>query len=543
MNPEYDVIIIGGGINGAAVASALTRQGYRILLLEGSDFAAGTTAASTKLIHGGFRYLASGDPGLVHESLQARELLLRQRPHLVQPLAFILPVYAGEQQPGAVIRAGLVLYDLLSPRKVSPWHRSFSTRELQRQEPTIQTAGLTSAFLFHDAQVLMPERLCMEYLSEARVAGADLRNYCLVDAIVVSKGVAQGVEFHDALTGRRHGAGARLVINAAGPWVDGVLALTGRALTRRIGGTKGSHLVLQLDGRGPQHAIIARAHSDGRHIFAIPWLDHHLIGTTDTYYHGDPGAARCEEWEVGYLLTEVARILPGIGVDREHVLYSYSGVRPFPHRGSGVSEGEISRRSYIINHEQEGVARLLSIVGGKLTTGARLGEATARSVRRVIGAAPRSGRPRDLPVRGPGHVSFLPAETLEHLRGRYGQRGADVAAYAAAEPPLAEPISPCHAEIGAEVAYAVEQEGARTVGDVLLRRTPVGLTHDLGRAAAPATAAIMQARLGWTDAQRDRAVQDYEAELQRRFVIFPRGRAVRPAPTGGAVEAQAQAGT
>ena len=228
MTPQYDVIIIGGGINGAAIASAVGARGYRTLVLEQGDFASGTTSASTKLIHGGLRYLETGDAALVHESLQSREQLLRERPHLVQPLGFLLPVYRGDPRPAAVIRSGLLLYDLLSPRKVTPWHRSFSTRQLQRREPSLSTDGLDAAYLYYDAQVTMPERLTLEYLAEARSSGADLRNYSAVDFIIVDRGRARGVDFHDVLTGRRSSAAARLVINAAGPWVDAVLEATGK---------------------------------------------------------------------------------------------------------------------------------------------------------------------------------------------------------------------------------------------------------------------------------------------------------------------------
>ena len=533
MNGEYDVIVIGGGINGAAIAAALTRRGYRLLLLEQRDFASGTTAASTKLIHGGLRYLEYGDARLVHESLQSRERLLRERPHLVKSLPFVLPVYDGDSRRGPYIRAGLVLYDILTPRKVSPWHRSFSRRELQRFEPAVATEGLASAYLYHDAQVEMPERLCIEYLSEARERGADVRNYSAVDFIVVRDGQAQGVDYHDVMTGERFRANGRMIINAAGPWVDAVLEATGRPMRRRLSATKGSHLVVQLGGRGPRHAILASARSDGRPIFVVPWLDHHLIGTTDTRYDGDPGAARCEDWEVDYLLREANRLLPGIGVQHSNVLYSYSGARPLPATESGVAAGAISRRAFVVDHEPEGVAHLISIVGGKLTTATRLGVSVGRAVQRAIGSPPRGGRPHALPRGQAGPIPFLPQPTVEHLQNRYGQRAADVAAYAALHPNLAEPLGPSHPDIGAQVAYAVEREGAKTVGDVLLRRTPVGLTHDLGRAAAPNVAAIMQDHFDWSDAERDQAVRDYEMELHRTVTVFDhpnRRAATAPSP-------------
>ena len=515
---NYDVIIIGGGINGAATAAAVAARGYRTLVLEQDDFASGTTSASTKLIHGGLRYLETGDARLVHESLQSRERLLRERPHLVRPMGFILPVYEGDPRPSWYIRSGLALYDLLSPRKVSPWHSSFTERELQRFEPSISTDRLKAAYLYHDAQVWSPERLTLEYLAQARASGADLRNHAAVDYIIVDGSRAKGVDFHDVLTGKRSTASGRLVINAAGPWVDAVLDATGRSLQRRIDGTRGSHLVVDLDGRGPKHAVLASAKSDGRPMFVTPWLDHHIIGTTDVRDDDDPSNVRAAGWEIDYLIAEAARILPGLGIEHRNVLYAYSGVRPLARAGDGIFEGAISRRSIVADHASEGVERLVSLVGGKLTTAADLGRTAAETVAQQIGR-PRARGIAALPEVPTSRAVFLPPETQEHLRMVYGPRAPEVAAYAASDASLGEPISSHHRDIGAQVAYAVEHEGARTVADVLLRRTAVGLTKDLGRNAAGPTAEIMARSFGWSDEVRDQAVRDYFIELHRRFVV------------------------
>ena len=525
---NYDVIIIGGGINGAATAASVAARGYRTLVLEQDDFASGTTSASTKLIHGGLRYLETGDARLVHESLQSRERLLRERPHLVRPMGFILPVYEGDPRPSWYVRSGLALYDLLSPRKVSPWHSSFSERELQRFEPSISTDGLRAAFLYHDAQVWSPERLTLEYLAQARASGADLRNHAAVDYIIVDAGRARGVDFHDVLTGRRSSASGRLVINAAGPWVDAVLDATGRSLQKRIGGTRGSHLVVDLSGRGPKHAVLASAKSDARPMFVTPWLDHHIIGTTDVRDDEDPSDVRAAAWEIDYLIAEAARVLPGLGIEHRNVLYAYSGVRPLAQAGEGVFEGAISRRSIIADHASEGVERLVSVVGGKLTTAAELGRKVAESVAQQIGR-PRARGIAALPETPTSRAVFLPPETQEHLRTVYGPRAPEVAAYAASDSALAEPVSALHRDIGAQVAYAVDHEGARTVADVLLRRTVIGLTRDLGRSAARPAAAIMAQRLGWPEAVREQAVRDYFAELHRRFVIMDASGGIPPA--------------
>ncbi len=516
---SYDVIIIGGGINGAATAASVAARGYRTLVLEQDDFASGTTSASTKLIHGGLRYLETGNARLVHESLQSRERLLRERPHLVRPMGFILPVYEGDPRPSWYIRAGLSLYDLLSPRKVSPWHSAFSARGLQRFEPSISTDRLRAAFIYHDAQVWSPERLTLEYLAEARGSGADLRNHSTVDYVIVDGGRARGVDFHDVLTGRRSTATGRLIVNAAGPWVDAVLDATGRPLQRRIGGTRGTHLVVNLDGRGPKHAVFASARSDGRPMFVTPWLDHHLIGTTDVRDDNDPSEVRAAGWEIDYLIAEAARLLPGLGIEHRNVLYAYAGVRPLARAAEGVWEGAISRRSIIVDHSAEGVERLVSVVGGKLTTAWELGRKVAEAVAQRIGR-PRARGIAALPSTATSRAAFLSPETQEHLRMVYGPREPEVAAYAASDLALSAPLSSQHRDIGAQVAYAVEHEGARTVADVLLRRTVVGLTQDLGREAAAPTAAIMAKRLGWSAEVRDQAVRDYFAELHRRFVIL-----------------------
>ena len=519
--PEYDVIIIGGGINGAAIAAEVAARGYRALVLEQGDFASGTTSASTKLIHGGLRYLETGHAKLVHESLQSRERLLRERPHLVRPLGFLLPVYHGDPRPAWQLRAGLLLYDLLSPRKVLPWHRRYSERELHRFEPAVSTDRMRAAFLYSDAQVWMPERLCLEYLAEARDSGADLRNYSAVDYVIVDAGRARGVDFHDVLTGRRSTAAARLVVNAAGPWVDAVLDAAGRSFRPRIGGTRGSHLVLDLAGRGPRNAVFFAAQSDGRPVFVTPWLDHHIIGTTDLRDDGDPGAARTAPWEVDYLVSEAARVLPGIGIEHRSILYAYSGIRPLPRTPDGVAEGAITRRSFVIDHEREGAARLLSIVGGKLTTARQLGREVAERVHSHIGR-PRARGVRALPARDHGAAAFLPPAAMQHLRGTYGPRAHAVASYTASDPDLARPLSDAHPDIAAQVAYAVQHEGARTVADILFRRTAIGLSGDLGRSAAAPTAALMQRLLGWSDDQREQSIRDFHLHRHRRFTIFDR---------------------
>ena len=518
MDHEYDVIVIGGGIHGGAGAAALSRRGYRILLLEQHDFASGATARTTKLIHGGLLHLRRRDARLAHESHQARERLLRARPHLVQPQPFLLPVYAGGPHRAPTIRAGLLLYDLLSPRKVSPSHRALSKRALQRREPALRTGDLRATYLFYDAQVALPERYCLELLREAREAGADIRNYAAVDFIVVSNGVACGVDFHDALTGERRQAAARVIVNATGPWVDAVLELTGRGIRPTARLHKASQAILHLEGRGPAHAILAAAHSDGRPIFIVPWLGHHVVGATALPFEGDRGSVKPKPWEVDYLLEEAARLLPGIGIGPASLRYAYSGLRPRRARDGG-SWRPGSPSAALIDHRCDGVQRLFSVVGEEFTTAERTAQRLVDGVRATIGDPPRSGR-RHAARAAPGRAAFLPPAVQAHLRARYGARAEDVAAYVGQEPDLARPLSPRHPDIGAQVLYALEVEGARTLADILLRRTPIGLTHDLGRAAAGPAAAIMAQRLHWSATERRDAVIAFRMELERNFACL-----------------------
>ena len=520
---DYDVVIVGGGICGAAAALALTQRGYRILLLDQADFASGSTAASTRLIQGGLRYLESGDARLLHESLRSRERLLRTRPHLVRPQPFLLPIYEADGRSPALVRAGLAIYDLLTPRKVAPWSRGFGRRQVQRMEPSLSTEGLRSAYLFHDGLVEMPERLCLEYLSEAREGGADLRNYASVDFILGSEGGARasGVDFHEVRGGQRHTATARVVLNAAGPWVDEVLQATGRAIRPRLRMVKGTHVVLDLQGRGPEHALLALGERGRPPIIVVPWLGHHIVGVAESMFDlGSPDQARPQDHEIDELLDLAERLLPGVGINRAQALYAYAGVRPW----GQASDGSATPGSAVIDHGADGVPGLLSIVGGTLTTAAATADRVVKAVRDEIGGAPRRSGPRALPPRAPSNVSFLAPETLAHLRARYGQRSPDVAAYVGVDPALAEPLSPQHPDIGAQVVYGLEHEYARTIGDILLRRTPVGRTYDLGRAAAPRVAAILQDRLGWSEAEREQAIRDYELELHRTLTVLrPRG--------------------
>ncbi len=517
---SFDVLVIGGGINGAGIARAAALAGYRTLLVERADFGAGTTARATRLIHGGLRYLEHGEVGLVYESLAERETLIREEPHLVRPLRLLAPVYRGDERPAWKVRAGLTLYDLLSFRKSLPRHRAMPSSALDAYEPGLNRDGLSAAYTFYDAQVEFPERLVAESVREMTDAGGTAINHVAAVRLISPGGVLRGVELRDECTGARAEVEAKCVVNAAGPWVEQVLAGSdAERHDRLLSGTKGSHLVVEWPG-GPEHAIFASAKEDGRPFFILPWYRYTLIGTTDLRFDGDPSQARCTPDELHYLLREATRLFPATPLLPEHVLYTYCGVRPLPYN-TGGDESTISRSHFVIDHVKRGGPNgLLTIVGGKLTTYRALSRMTLAAIRKHV--APSGERVGESAV---PHASEAGGWRLEagpwpqrDPLGVYGRRGDEVRALIAAEPALGEQICAHNPELLAQVAYAVDRQQAVTLADVLLRRLPVGWSKCHALDGAERAARVMAQRLGWSDDDIARAVSAYQRELARTLV-------------------------
>jgi glycerol-3-phosphate dehydrogenase len=351
---RYDVVIIGGGINGAGIARDAAMRGLKVLLIEKGELGCATTSASTRLIHGGLRYLEHFEFGLVRESLREREILLTIAPDLVKPLAIVIPIYKQSKRGRLTIRAGMTLYDLLSWGKSLPRHRMLSRTETIERWPGLNPEGLVGSALYYDAQVEFPERLVLANVQSAQEFGAEVLTHTRVTSLTGS-----GVEFGGQLVE------ASVIINAAGPWVDFVLERAPVKSPKLIGGTKGSHIIVPGFPGAPANAIYLEARSDGRPVFIIPWNRQYLIGTTDVRFEGDPDEVRCEDWEIDYLLSETNLAIPEARLTRDNILSTYSGVRPLPYRNS-------TRRHFIREHPQ--LPNLLSIVGGKLTTYRSLAE-------------------------------------------------------------------------------------------------------------------------------------------------------------------------
>ncbi|MCC2628019.1 MAG: dependent oxidoreductase [Thermomicrobiales bacterium] len=533
---RFDLIIIGAGINGAGIARDATLRGLRVLVLDKGDIASGTTSWSTRLIHGGLRYLEHHEIGLVRESLRERERLLQIAPHLVRPLPLLFPIYQGDQRGRLLIRTGMLAYDLLSRGKSLPGHRMLDRAAALGRAPGLAGSGLLGAALFHDAQVEYAERLALENVLDARAHGAEIRTYHEVDEVLHGDGRGLDVSGHDVLTGDPFDYAAPVVINVAGPRVNEVLSRrSGDHQPPLIGGSKGSHIIVDPFPGAPRDALYAEARQDGRPFFIIPWNDLYLIGTTDTRYDGDLENVMAEDWEIDLLIAETNRVIPTANLTRESVRYTYAGVRPLPH-APGVSEGSITRRHIIHDHELEasgGTRGMISIVGGKLTTYRELAEQCVDLVLSKLGRSAIRSRTAELPLPGGrtdlawddfaagfARASGLRRRTVEHLLRVYGARAPEVLA-TASTPDLREVFDPITGAIGAEVPWAFHEEGARTLVDVIARRTMTGLGPDAGIGADIVAARIARDTLGW-----DAAKADAEVDAYRRWVSRYRPRAL-----------------
>jgi len=520
----FDVVVVGAGVNGCGVARDAAMRGLRVLLLDKGDISSGTTAASTRLIHGGLRYLEHGEVGLVRESLRERETLLRGvAPHLVRPLPMLVPVYEGRRRGPLTIRAGMLAYDLLSASRSLPRHRMLTAAEARAHAPGLETDGLRGAALFYDAQVEYAERLAVENALAARARGACVLTYARVERLLAEGDAVAGVVFTDLLGGATHEARAPVVVNAAGPWVDEVLGGSGARGERLIGGTKGSHLVVRDFAGAPRAAVYAEAVEDGRPFFVVPWDGKLLVGTTDERYAGDPGRVSADAREIEYLLRETNRAFPSARLTRGDVLYIYSGVRPLPRVAEG-EEGAVTRRHFVRPSRVRG---LYSVVGGKLTTYRALSEQVVDLIFRALGRTPPPCRTATVPLPGAAvedsdafrrdfeaRSTLAPTSTARLLKV-YGARASEVLRLAQSDEGLAQVISEETGTVAAEVVYAFREEMAETLADCLSRRTMVGLNGSVGLDAVERAARAARRFLGWTEARAAREVEEYLRHVNR----------------------------
>jgi glycerol-3-phosphate dehydrogenase len=524
---EYDVVIIGGGMAGAGVARDLALRGVSVALLDKGDFASGTTSRSSKLVHGGLRYLELFDFALVRESLRERETLRRLAPHLVRPLPFLVPIYRDSSRSLIRVRLGLKLYDWLTPGRQRERSRVLRPVDALSLEPGLRAADLRGAGYYFDDLLVFPERLCLENVLSACRRGAVAFNYADVEEVTRDpRGRIRGVRVRDLLSGRVAWLGARVVVNATGPWVDLVreragISERGRRIVRR---TKGIHCLLpRLTERAVYHST-----SDERMIFVIPWRGFSLVGSTDTDFEGDLDRLFATREEVGYLLAEVRRALPDPRVTPEQVAYTYAGVRPLSYEG-GPRASAVSRAHTVVPEEG---GCFLSITGTKLTcfrslaaelgdrVMGRLGRRVASRTDRLTldGADEEVGRVQAqtwLDVSPEAASSGLSRETLQTLVATYGRAAGRVIELAGKVPGGAERLCPQNPDIVAQLHLAVHDEMAVSLQDVLLRRTGIGTSACQGLDCAESIGARMAHMLGWSPRRLGAELDAYQAHVAR----------------------------
>jgi len=527
----FDLTVIGGGINGAATAREAALRGMKVALVDAHDFAGGTSSRSSKLIHGGLRYLDQFEFRLVHEARRERRLLRQLAPHLAWPVPFLLPIYHGDPYSPLKIRLGLSIYDLLGNLGAADRHQTLNKDELLRRVPALQADGLRAGALYHDSET-DDARLTIENILDAGAHGAVIANYAEIRGFNLNARKANGspvvasAELEDRRTGKRYEISSRFWVNATGPWVDPVRGLLpGYDGSKTVRLTKGTHIVIPpVAGDFAMFAAIL----PGKRIFVMmPWHGHALLGTTDTDYEADPSQVRPDHEDVEYLLRALNRVLRK-PLQTSDVIGSFAGLRALALQ-PGASPSENTREYRF--HQDPWADNLVTVCGGKLTTARSLGEKLVdQIVADLPGRSPASwtGHPtRKAPLPG-GHTDDfegylkdasagavrlfdVPGATAERIVRTYGTRWQQVLEPIRTDRKLAEPL-PGGAEcLGAEVVFAIENEMALEIEDFLLRRSGLSWYAAYAlREAVPRVAEIFAGRLGWDAARRESSINEFQ---------------------------------
>jgi glycerol-3-phosphate dehydrogenase len=494
--------VIGGGINGVAIARECAQCSKRTLLVEQNDFCSGTTSRSTRIIHGGLRYLEYGEIGLVRESLRERERLLAQVPHLVRPLQFLLAVPKKSHsllRSSLAIRTGLWLYHRWAGGKRAA---SCDAAAFERQ---LDNGESWSVYSYEDAQCEFPERLVAEWLTEAVAAGAVVCNHTQVLEISRRNGHVTGARLRDRISGQEYSVEAARIVNSTGPWADTVISASQISAPRMIGGVRGSHLVLPKFPGAPEQAIYTEA-IDGRPIFVIPWNDQLLVGTTEVADSNSPDDPQPSVEEREYLFQSFMHLFPRSGLTPSNIRYDFAGIRPLPY-SPGKPSSAVTRRHILHDHSHEGAVGLISVIGGKLTTAASL----ARDVVRKLGveipdpvnvfASPAVEEDIESTVRQWARLvaakARIPEGCAQGIAEWHGRHALAIAHAASLDERLREPLCRHSCHLVAEAVEAVAHEFAVTLGDILLRRVPVALGACWSEECSREAAEKIGRALGW----------------------------------------------
>ena len=522
----FDVLVIGGGINGAGLARDAAERGLRVALVERADFSGGTSSRSSRLVHGGIRYLEQADFRLVHEACRERRLLLDLAPHLVRPLPFLLPIYRGDARGPIWIRLGMWLYDLMAAFRNTKRHQMLSSREVLEREPDLLPDGLRAGALYYDAK-MDDARLCLLTLRAAERAGAVLVNFAEARQILVENGRACGARVQPTDGGEPANVRARVVVSTCGPWAGLMPELEPKEDPPRLRPTKGVHLLVPALTR--HSGIVLSARRDGRVYFVIPHGDLSIVGTTDTDYSGSPEAVGIDSEDARYLLEETRRVLPGAKLEPGDVVSTYAGVRPLLDQ-RGVGPSGVSREHQIL----ETSTGALILVGGKYTTYRAVCDELTERVFRCLGHRAPKGSTTEEPIPGGDIPDFEAWRSMEIARwtnelgiGRraaerivdgHGTLVSELKDIVRTEPEALEPLGPDDgALLGVEVSHAVRFEWCLRLTDLFRTRTSRLFEPGSGEGEWEGAANRMAQELGWSEARRSSELRALRAERDLMF--------------------------
>jgi glycerol-3-phosphate dehydrogenase len=519
---KFDLTVVGGGITGAAIARDATVRGLKVALLEKGDFASGTSSRSSKMIHGGLRYLRHAKFGLVFGALRERWALRRNVPRLVKPLTFLIPVYEDSQTGKLQLSLGLWLYDMLALFRTEKKHEWIRPEQIQGREPTLRRDGLVGGALYYDF-LTDDARLVLAIVKDAWARGAIVANYTEVVAFEKDRGRIAGITAVDLISGKQFRVYAKVVVNATGPWSDKVRRLDDPSSEAKLRPAKGTHLILPRQRIGNSEAVILESRRDGRNLFVLPWgYDLCLVGTTDTDYEGVLDRVTASGEDVEYLLESLNEYFPGRNITRADIISSYAAVRPLAAE-LGVTEDDVSRDQLIF----ESSSGLVSIIGGKLTTHRSMAEAlvdyvTGKLAREFATPTADTCDTRRLPldydepeveravndlIRGSG----VEPDVATHLVEAYGPDATKVLDIARENTGLLSKIAAEAPYLMAEVRYAAKHEMTMKLVDFMFRRTQLSSRlKDHGRSVARNIANLMAKELGWSAEIFEKELTDFE---------------------------------
>ncbi len=530
---SFDLIVVGGGITGAAVAYDAAARGLRTALLEKKDYGWATSAATSKLIHGGLRYLQNLEFPLVRESLRERRILGNIAPNLVTPIPFLVPGYEDVRRNKWILRAGLTVYDILSFDRQWTWdktqqipsHAWLSRDEVLGMEPMVRPQGLTGGSIYYDSQSIHPERLTLAFIKSAVRHGAKIANYAPVSEFLFSGNRnIEGVRAKDMLSGDVIDLKARLVINCGGPWADIILNLADKSgeSGHRMRRSEGIHILTKKFST--RHAVVMWTPA-GRHFFTIPWRGYQLIGTTDTEYVGSPDDWRVTPESIQSLIDDTNASIGDRHLTYEDVTFAYGGLRPLVDK---QTEGtyDSSRKYEIYDNAADGFDGLITVEGGKYTTSRCLAENALHMVEKKLCRPPKKSMTdhnylvgcdivdrKDFMVQMQNDFKDFDSQSIDFLARDYGTESRAVFELARQNKTLAEII--CEdGQIMASVVYAVRNESAQTLTDILLRRTGIGNIGHPGNAVLEKIGIMAGAELGWDQVRLDQELSAADAALR-----------------------------